>query len=218
MSVVIAPPALDPPAPGGGALSVQVIGPVRVMAGGREVAVQGTKARALLAYLALMDGHQEFRGRLSRLIWADREEHHARAALRQSVFAVRDALDRADASDILKTSRDAMAFAPGRVRTDLNEVLGAAKAGIVHRRLREVPRPDEVLLQDVHDLGSSWDRWVRAQRESALRSLSAALAAAMHNGSARKTERIEAAEALVRLDPLNEEASRVAQRLRDSEA
>jgi DNA-binding SARP family transcriptional activator len=75
------------------ALRVSLFGGFRVYdAQGREIAVSGTKATLLLAYLALRGGEPQTREKLMALLWSERGESQARGSLRQTLWALRRAL------------------------------------------------------------------------------------------------------------------------------
>ncbi len=74
-------------------LHVSLLGGFQLRDGaGREIAIPGTKAGLLLAYLALRPGEGQPRDRLIGLLWSDRQDSQARGSLRQAIWALRRAL------------------------------------------------------------------------------------------------------------------------------
>ena len=72
-------------------LKIETFGHFALRYGGREVVLNGRKARALLGYLALAESGQETRERLVGLLWSETEEAKARASLRQTLYEIREA-------------------------------------------------------------------------------------------------------------------------------
>src|SRR5262245_31767140 len=62
---------------------------------GREVALSGRKAQALIAYLVLTPGMKATREQLVGLLWSEAEDAKARASLRQLLHVLRVTFERA---------------------------------------------------------------------------------------------------------------------------
>ena len=74
-------------------LSLRLLGGFRAQHGsGRPLAVRRKKAQALLAYLALHLGAPSSRDSLAGLLWSGTTDEHARHNLRQTLFALRQAI------------------------------------------------------------------------------------------------------------------------------
>ena len=74
-------------------LSLRLLGGFRTQHGsGRPLAIRRKKAQALLAYLALHPGAASSRDSLAGLLWSGTTDEHARHNLRQTLFALRQAI------------------------------------------------------------------------------------------------------------------------------
>jgi DNA-binding SARP family transcriptional activator/pimeloyl-ACP methyl ester carboxylesterase len=74
-------------------LSIRLLGGFRAQHGsGRPLAIRRKKAQALLAYLALHPGQARSRDSLAGLLWSGTTDEHARHNLRQTLFALRQAV------------------------------------------------------------------------------------------------------------------------------
>src|SRR5260370_5393843 len=74
-------------------LSLRILGGFRAHHGsGRPLAIRRKKAQALLAYLALHPGAASSRDSLTGLLWSETTAEHARHNLRQTLFALRQAI------------------------------------------------------------------------------------------------------------------------------
>jgi TolB-like protein/Tfp pilus assembly protein PilF len=85
---------------------------------GGSIAIAGTKAALLLAYLALTPGKAHQRESLVRLLWSDRGESQGRGSLRQAVWALRLALKEIEPSPLI-IEGETLALDPGAVETDV---------------------------------------------------------------------------------------------------
>lgn len=74
-------------------LSLRLLGGFRAQHGsGRPPAIRRKKAQTLLAYLALHPGAASSRDSLAGLLWSGTTDEHARHNLRQTLFALRQAI------------------------------------------------------------------------------------------------------------------------------
>ena len=74
-------------------LSIRLFGDFRAqLASGRPLAIRRKKAQALLACLALHPGQARSRDSLAALLWSGTTDEHARHNLRQTLFALRQAI------------------------------------------------------------------------------------------------------------------------------
>ena len=84
-------------------LRVRVLGELVVESGGRPIELTGSwRARSLLAWLALNPGNHP-RGELAARFWPEVLDSSARASLRNSLWALRKALDAEDADALVAT-------------------------------------------------------------------------------------------------------------------
>ena len=75
-------------------LSIRLFGGFRAQHGSaRPLAIRRKKAQALLAYLAMHPGQTCSRDSLAGLLWSGTTDEHARHNLRQTLFALRQAVD-----------------------------------------------------------------------------------------------------------------------------
>jgi TolB-like protein/Tfp pilus assembly protein PilF len=91
----------------------QVFGPA-----GEAIAIAGTKAALLLAYLAMRPGEAHSRETLVQLLWSDRGERQGRGSLRQAVWALRQAFKDIEPPP-LRIAGETLALDPAVVETDV---------------------------------------------------------------------------------------------------
>ena len=196
-------------------LRIETFGHFAVRYGGRDVVLNGRKARALLGYLALAESGQETRERLVGLLWSETEEAKARASLRQTLYEIREAFqavgfDKFDADKhVTRIDRDAL-------EVDLWDVMGGAKRGEPHAILLDRDRVTEGLLNELESVDPAFRSWLLAKRQSLhdrlVAHLEDALARSDQRGRIRSEEQV--ARALMKLDPTHEEAARALIRAR----
>src|SRR5262245_62537762 len=87
---------------------------------GTSLAFPTRKAQALLAYLAMPPGRTHARDKLASLLWGSTVETTARTSLRQTLYALRRSLRRADAEPLLADA-SAVSLDPGAVTVDVGE-------------------------------------------------------------------------------------------------
>jgi DNA-binding SARP family transcriptional activator len=101
---------------------LHLIGQMRAWSNTNECLLpRSRKARALLAILALSDGHAVSRRRAAELLWSRRDKRDARASLRQELDKVLAALEPAK-TEIMLVTRDRLGLMPGAVWTDVAAV------------------------------------------------------------------------------------------------
>jgi len=194
-------------------LSISLLGAVRIAFDGRTVQFKSRKSRAILAYLALSEGLQETRERLLGLLWSEASEQRAQTSLRQIVRELNISLQGGGYHG-LRAGRIALELIPETVAVDLLDVVRDVDAQRVPDILVNVPRIAETIIADIYDVDPAYRDWVLAKRQTLhdrlLRSLEANLA---QRGILRATRK-RFAEALVNLDPTNENACRILMQLR----
>src|SRR5215470_6047236 len=91
---------------------VQLLGGFALIgADGGDITPPGRKLRALIALLSLAPAGGWSRERLTALLWADRDEEHARGSLRQALAELRRLLG----DTALLSDRELVAFDPDAV-------------------------------------------------------------------------------------------------------
>jgi len=189
-------------------LSIRLLGGFHAqLDSGRPLTIRRKKAQALLAYLALHPGQPRSRDALASLLWSGTADEQARHSLRQSLFALRQAITpdplvmegervalREDAACV-----DTAAFERGVTTASTRETLREA-AALYRGELLEGVRLDE----------APFDDWLAAERhrlrELAVGALEKLLAMDVEAGALDAAT--ETALRLVALDPLRESAHR----------
>lgn len=200
-------------APTDALLVVHCLGALRLEDGGsREIQFRTRKARAMLAVLAV-HGKPMSRNGIADLLWSDRGSTQARSSLRQTLFELQH-LDWRGAP-VVAASRDDVAPARNAVVTDLELIRTAAELGDWPRLLRLLEASDPGLLTDLDDLDPELDDWLRLQRaHEPAKMIAAATEAARRCASeAGSRQALDVVAEILRLDPVNEEATRLAMQL-----
>jgi DNA-binding SARP family transcriptional activator/TolB-like protein len=184
-------------------LDVRLFGQFSLVVNGTQAAIAKRKSQALVALLALTDGHSAPRDRLTGLLWSETDEEKARASLRQSIYEVNTALAAIGAPP-LHADKLSVSLGQGPVRVDVAEALSAARGGEVHAVFREGVDPFEELLAQLESVDPAFSGWLAARRraldEQCVRAFEQALAARLEDeGLAR---------ALLAIDPTHEVAVR----------
>jgi DNA-binding SARP family transcriptional activator/TolB-like protein/Tfp pilus assembly protein PilF len=178
-------------------------------AGGNQLQFRTRKARAILAVLAL-HGRPMSRDALADLLWSDRGETQARASLRQTIFELQHL--RSCGYSLLAPARDDVSVARDVLVTDLELIRRAAANGDWPRLLTLLESSDCGLLADLDGLDEELDDWLRGQRaHEPAKTLGAAVEGAERClAEAGPRAALELAGEILRLDPANEEATRLA--------
>lgn len=196
-----------------GSLSVaRCLGRLRLEdSAGNQLQFRTRKARALLAVLAV-HGRPMSRNMLADLLWSDRAEPQARASLRQTVFELQHLQSRE--APLLAVGRDDLSVAGDALVTDLQLIRDASANGDWPRLLTLLESSDGGLLTDLDDIDPQLDDWLRMQRaHEPAKTLAAAVDAAERCfAKAGARAALDLAGEVLRLDPANEEATRLAMR------
>ena len=105
-------------------LHLELLGGFRLRrTGATPVAINGKKAQALLAYLALQNGKPVSREKASRLLWNGLDEEHGRNNLRQCLVGLRR--DLADLSELLRVERNQLSLNMANLSTDVLAIRNA---------------------------------------------------------------------------------------------
>lgn len=192
------------------ALTIHLLGPVRLPGPGGDACPKGRKARALLGYLAVSPDGADTRERLADLLWTDRGPEQARGSLRQALAEIRQCAG----APMLTADRERAGLASGALRTDIDAIRAAAEARLgaeLAARVDEVRGP---FLDGCEGLSAAYDDWLRAERpRQHERVLSAVVDAAPdmlgRDGPATMQAIVRGLE---RLEPLNEGVARLGMR------
>lgn len=193
-------------------LSISVLGGLSLWLGKAPVALPNRKARGILAYLALEGGAPVRRERLAGLFWSDAPERQARNSLRQTVFELREAMERHQCGALI-VGRDTLSLAVADVTLDIEEILAEIGRGNVPPTLAAHPGRAEQLLAAYEDLSPLFGEWLSATRRAVQARLIRALVSGYSDVALSRRIRREMAELVLRLDPLHEEACRTVMRL-----
>lgn len=191
----------------GGSLEVRLLGGFEIRSAGEAFGFDKRKACAILAYLLLSGQQRETRGRLSALLWSDRDEQHARASLRQSIRDLRQI--EADAGvkflllDKLSVGIDRDVF-----DTDISELDRVLSRRDFAAADRILSRRGDSLCAGLNDCDPVFDNWLRMTSthwsDGLVEQLSKSLDAPVSTTEQRKA----IAACILRLDPFHEAAAR----------
>lgn len=193
-------------------LNISMFGGVVVTYSGLEVRLHIRKMQALLAFL-ILEGKRCSRDMLIGRLWSDVPEANARASLRQAVYQLRKDLSELGC-DYLDSDKLGVGLSPENVETDIDAVVQAADADVVHSLLLKTPRLTESLLVDLEDVDPSFQDWLRAKRQILHDQVIRALEQAARRVQPSGPSRTDFAQALLNLDPTHEEACRILMRAR----
>src|SRR5688500_8490289 len=187
--------------------SLSLLGPVRLSnAAGDDNTPKTRKSRALLAIAALASAPVS-RARICELLWGDRGEEQAKASLRQALYELRSLT----ASGALLVDRQAVRLNRIHLPNDLSELESSFGRGDFNGVAQMLEQAQWPPLSDLDDLTPELDEWLRDERtriRSAIVSEAATLAdGALESGEPTAARRI--ADALERIDPLDERAARI---------
>lgn len=176
---------------------------------GESLALRTRKARAMLACLAL-SGRPATRDSLADLLWSDRAPAQARSSVRQALFELQHL--GGDEESVLAVTREEVTVRPELVVTDLQLIRAAARDGDWARLAVLLDDSQPGLLTDLDGLDSEFDGWLRTERAQEPARTFAMLVAAADRCRAQAGPRaaLGLVTEIVRLDPVNEEAARIA--------
>ena len=188
-------------------LSLRLLGGLRAQHGsGRPLSIRRKKAQALLAYLALHPGAASSRDSLAGLLWSGTTDEHARHNLRQTLFALRQAI----IPDPFIVEGELVGLRENAVQVDV-----AAFERAVGQGTRETLREATALyrgelLEGFRVDEAPFDDWLAAERqrlrELALTALERLLALDLTAGALEQA--VGTGLRLLALDPLRESAHR----------
>lgn len=178
---------------------------------GAELTPRARKAAAIIAYLLLSGGPAARRERLASLLWSEKGETQARDSLRQCLLELRRATQ-ADpqARDCLVITPREVAIRPNAVATDVEAIRGCLARGDPAAATRLLERTDLDLLAGLDDLDPAFTDWLVVERERWSQVVVAELLRHLQAAPADAGELVGLAQAVLRLDPYQEDAARVA--------
>lgn len=172
--------------------------------------ISSTKARALVAYLVLSEGHEASREAVCGLLWPDADEAKARASLRQTLKRLKR--DLGDAAALIATPGDRLAIAPGPAATDHTRLIERIAGGHDPTGLPLEVQKVHSFLPGLDGLGAALDSWLAVQKRIFAEAVSAELSRALELSAPADPLRLGAARALSVLEPGNERAARAEMR------
>jgi len=182
---------------------------------GLSLSIPRKKAQMLLAYLAMHPKRTHLRDKLATLLWDDASTKRARQSLRQTLFALRQALP----SNPILLEGDSVAFATEAMTVDVREFEEVARSDDPDRLEQAVTLYQGGLLEAISPGSAQFEEWLRAERERlhelALEAFAKLLAHQMKLGATEPA--IQTALQLLSLDPLQEVTHRALMRLYTSQ-
>ena len=181
---------------------------------GPPLRLRTRKTQALLAYLARVPGQPHSRDKLADLLWGERSPDQARSRLRDTLFALRQALKSCD-PPCLDAGSEVIALRADTVDVDVLSFEQLVRSGGPAALEEAVRLYRGDFLEGFAFRGAPFEDWLMAEREG-LRELALEALAKLLSHQ-RASGAVEAALAtalrLVTLDPLQEAAHRVLMRL-----
>ena len=139
-------------------------------ADGAPIPLGGTRARALIALLA-MSGEQVSRDRLAAFLW-DAPERQARASLRQLFYSLRRLAQTPGA--VLRVEPARIWLDPDLIVVDVLAIEQLDPQGL----LRAMPGPDTEFAAGLDGITEALDEWLQVQRSATEMKLTRAVASA----------------------------------------
>jgi DNA-binding SARP family transcriptional activator len=187
-------------------LEVKLLGGFEIHSAGQVHVFDKRKACAILAYLLLSGQYRETRGRLSALLWSDRDEEHARASLRQSIRDLRQ----------IEVQTGVNFLAVDKLSVGIDRTLFKTDIATVHLALkqRDFAIADGILAQrsdslcaGLQDCDPVFDNWLRMTATHWSDSLVQQLSKALDAPNSTVAERKAIASCILHVDPLHEAAA-----------
>lgn len=192
-------------------IGIGILGPLSVTdADGRLLGGMSPKVTALIAYLALADGHRARRSRLAALLWSRGDAEHANASMRQLLRRLRE--NDVGEQPWLIADRDEVRLDWKRIDLDFAAVEAAVAAGDTEALQAAADRWRGSVLDGVDADSESFEDWLRSARAQ----LTARLTLGLHRRLAATAPADGAIDPLARLllhiDPCDETAVAAAMR------
>jgi DNA-binding SARP family transcriptional activator/TolB-like protein/Tfp pilus assembly protein PilF len=153
------------------------------------------------------------RDALADLLWSDRGGVQARSSLRQTIFELQHF--GGEDAPILVVGRDELAVRRTILTTDIELIRDAASKGDWARLLALLEGAEPGLLADLDGLDAEFDNWLRSERaQEPERSLAATVGVVGRcHSEAGPRAALDLVSAILRIDPVDEEATRHALRI-----
>ncbi|MEL6780842.1 MAG: adenylate/guanylate cyclase domain-containing protein [Pseudomonadota bacterium] len=182
-------------------------GPVTRDESGRHSAPRPLSARAVLGFLSLAPDHATTTDRLQALIWPEHADEAARRSLIRSFRAVEQSITQL-ASGVLQRDGDRVLLAAERVQTDLVTARTNLKSGKVASFLSDQPDWPEAILRGLDRCSRPFKAWVAVERHLWRDRMAQALQDCLNRADPEEPLMLEAARALLVLEPSHEVAVR----------
>ncbi|MDQ6434251.1 BTAD domain-containing putative transcriptional regulator [Mesorhizobium sp. LHD-90] len=187
-------------------LEVRLLGSFEMRCAGKVQAFDKRKACAILAYLLLSEQTRETRGRLSALLWSDRDEEHARASLRQSIRDLRQ-IEIDTGLDFLLVDKLSVGVDRSVIKADVSEVQRALAERDFAAADRLLSRRGELFCGGVEDCDPVFDNWLRTTSTHWCDGQVQSLSKVLDGPNSTLAERKAIATCILRLDPFHEAAA-----------
>ncbi|HMI19715.1 MAG TPA: BTAD domain-containing putative transcriptional regulator [Sphingomonas sp.] len=190
------------------AVRISLLGEFQLSIEGVDARPRGRKARGLLAYLAVAQDQSVSRDRAADLLWSDRGTEQARGSLRQTLAEIRGSHDAL--RDLLRVSRDTIAFAPHHAEVDVDLVMDACSQSDASRLASCLDGAD-TFVADLSGLSPAFEDWLQIERTRQSERIVAAATHAVPRmiGVAQPMDVQAILRSLDGLDPLNEAVARL---------
>lgn len=176
---------------------------------GHAVAVSAKKARALLSYLALMQGMPVSRDMLASLLWGNSGDAQARSSLRQALMTLRKTLP-PELNESLKADSEFVTLSDNVLQVDACEFQRLVQDATIENLTEATALYRGDLLQNMTLPAPEFEEWLageqRRYRQMALNAMERLTDLLIRD--AQLDRAAEAASRLVAFDPLNEEGHR----------
>ncbi len=190
-------------------LRVSLFGGFALHRGDVRIDFPSRKAKALIAYLALLPGRRATREHLIGMFWSETESAKARASLRQLLHSLRDVFQHAGPS----SNRFEVSLDPFVISTDVGNALESVVNGNPLDCLLTEALITDTLLVGYENVDPSFDGWLQIQRESVRQQLIRHLEEQLAHASHPKQGMRRLALALIQIDPTHETACRELMRM-----
>lgn len=176
---------------------------------GCPIAVSAKKARALLSYLALMQGIPQSRDMLASLFWGNSGDAQARSSLRQALMTLRKCMP-ADVDKLLLADSEFVVLTSAAIHVDVSEFEQLVQDDTIENLTSAAALYRGDLLQNLSVSAPEFEDWLvteqRRYRQMALGALERLSDLLARDGQLERA--VEVATSLLRHDPLNEDGHR----------
>ena len=197
------------------ALTVTLFGGFEIRgAAGARYDLPGQKERALLAVFALSPAADYSRDWLAGLLWSERENSQARDSLKHAIARLRHCFEPAGIA-VIRADRNSVGVNAAAMQIDVVEFENTLKETSIESDARALGLYRGEFLEGISIRDPAFEDWLRIERQR-LRNLAEAAATRLMQGAllAGSGERADfAAQRLLSLDPLREDACRALMQL-----